>query len=186
MTNVNAQSQNISDGVDKKKGQLGAGDQGMMFGYATNETKVYMPLAITLSHELVKLAEKLRLEGKFKGSRSDMKSQVTLDYSGDKTKVHTVLMSIQHEEGIDIKKFKNYIEKNIIFPIVEKYNLNTDFRIILNPAGDFVIGGPIGDTGLTGRKIIVDTYGGTAHHGGGAFSGKDYTKVDRSGAYAAR
>lgn len=180
---LSTQSPDIAQGVDIG----GAGDQGIMFGYASTETPQYMPLAITMAHDLIKLATKLREEGKFLYAGPDMKSQVTLAYEeGKKTRVDTMLMSIQHAEDYKEKEFKEFIEKEIMIKIAEKYNLNTDFKILINPTGKFVIGGPEGDAGLTGRKIIVDTYGGYAPHGGGAFSGKDPTKVDRSAAYMAR
>lgn len=180
---LSTQSPDIAQGVDIG----GAGDQGIMFGYASTETPQYMPLAITMAHDLIKLATKLREEGKFLYAGPDMKSQVTLAYEeGKTTRVDTMLMSIQHAEDYKEKEFKEFIEKEIMIKIAEKYNLNTDFKILINPTGKFVIGGPEGDAGLTGRKIIVDTYGGYAPHGGGAFSGKDPTKVDRSAAYMAR
>jgi len=186
-SNVNSQSPDINHCVIKDNNEIGAGDQGIVFGYATNECENYMPLGINVAHDLLKLAEKLRKNGSFKFAKSDMKSQVSIDFT-DETKLtlKTILMSIQHEENYDEIKFKEYIENEIMFPIAKKYNLNLDFKKIINPSGRFTIGGPIGDTGLTGRKIIVDTYGGLARHGGGAFSGKDLTKVDRSGAYFAR
>lgn len=187
VSNVNKQSPDINQGVDRTDGQIGAGDQGIMFGYATDETPELMPLAITLAHALVKRAEELRSSHKFKWAKADMKSQVTIDYSDENNvKIDTILMSIQHDENYDENLFKSFIKKEIMLYIAKKYNLNEDFKILINPTGKFTIGGPIGDAGLTGRKIIVDTYGGAARHGGGAFSGKDYTKVDRSGAYAAR
>ncbi|WGI36771.1 methionine adenosyltransferase [Mesomycoplasma lagogenitalium] len=187
VSNVNKQSPDINQGVDQQNGQIGAGDQGIMFGYATNETPEFMPLPITLAHQLVKRAEQLRISGKFKWAKSDMKSQVTIDYSNkNNPKIDTILMSVQHSFNYDEKKFKSFIKKEIMNFVSDKYNLNNDYKILINPTGQFTIGGPVGDTGLTGRKIIVDTYGGSAHHGGGAFSGKDYTKVDRSAAYAAR
>ncbi|MBN3534522.1 methionine adenosyltransferase [Mycoplasma procyoni] len=187
ISNVNSQSPDINQGVDRQDGQIGAGDQGIMFGYATKETPEYMPLAITLSHALVKRAEELRTSGKFKWAKADMKSQVTIDYTDlNNKKIDTILMSIQHDENYNELEFKNFIKQEIMNYVSNKYNLNNDYRILINPTGKFVIGGPIGDAGLTGRKIIVDTYGGAAPHGGGAFSGKDYTKVDRSAAYAAR
>lgn len=187
ISNVNAQSPDISQTIQKTNGEIGAGDQGIVFGYATNETKNYMPISITLAHELVKRAETLRRNKKFKWAKSDMKSQVTIDYSNPKKiVVDTVLMSIQHDANYNQKLFKSYIKNNIIIPVLKSFKLNTNVNIIINPSGKFIIGGPIGDTGLTGRKIIVDTYGGIARHGGGAFSGKDCTKVDRSGAYMAR
>lgn len=180
---LNKQSPDIAQGVDIG----GAGDQGIMFGYANSETPEYMPLAITMSHDLVKLATKLRQSGEFKDAMPDMKSQVTLEYvQGQTTKIDTMLMSIQHAENYNEKEFKNYIINNIMTQVAKKYNLNTDFKVLINPTGKFVIGGPEGDAGLTGRKIIVDTYGGYAPHGGGAFSGKDPSKVDRSAAYMAR
>lgn len=187
ISNVNSQSADIHDSVVKTDGTFGAGDQGIMFGYATCETDEYMPLPIVLAHELVKLAENLRINNEFKWSKSDMKSQVTIDYSDENNlKIHTLLMSVQHDENYDCQAFKKFIKQQIMDKVAAKYKLNTDYKAIINSSGKFVIGGPIGDTGLTGRKIIVDTYGGLARHGGGAFSGKDCTKVDRSGAYMAR
>lgn len=180
---VKQQSQNIAQGVDTG----GAGDQGIMFGYATNETKGYMPLAISIAHKLVRTATNLRKSGEFKYARPDMKSQVTIDYEDPKhPRVVTVLMSIQHDGDYDEKEFKHYIVENIMKPVVKSFDMNDDFEILINPTGRFEIGGPAGDTGVTGRKIIVDTYGGAARHGGGAFSGKDPTKVDRSATYMAR
>lgn len=186
ISNVNSQSPDINQGVDKKDGQIGAGDQGLMFGYAVNETPELMPLPISLAHALAKRAETLRRTKKFKWAKSDLKTQVTIDYSGKKPKIDTILMSVQHEADYNEKEFKTYIKDEIMNKVAKQYKLNTDFKIFINPTGKFVIGGPIGDTGLTGRKIIVDSYGGKGRHGGGAFSGKDYTKVDRSAAYAAR
>ena len=189
LSNVHAQSSDISQSVDKTNTtEIGAGDQGIMFGYATDETSTFMPLAIQVAHDLVKNAEKLRLNQTIKTIKSDMKSQVSINYANpDKPQIDTVLMSIQHHDQINEKKFKQEVLDLIIKPIVNKYfPKQTDYQVYINPSGRFVIGGPIGDTGLTGRKIIVDTYGGAAKHGGGAFSGKDYTKVDRSAAYAAR
>jgi len=166
---------------------VGAGDQGMMFGYATNETEGYMPLAISIAHKLVREATRLRKNGEFKHARPDMKAQVTIDYTDpNDIKVDTILMSIQHDPDIDMFDFKSYVHEHIMQKVVKSFGLNTHFLFYINPTGRFVIGGPSGDTGLTGRKIIVDTYGGSAPHGGGAFSGKDPTKVDRSGAYMAR
>ena len=189
LSNVHAQSTDISQSVDKTNTtEIGAGDQGIMFGYATDETTTFMPLAIQVAHDLVKNAEKLRLNQTIKTIKSDMKSQVSINYANpDKPQIDTVLMSIQHHDQINEKKFKQEVLDLIIKPIINKYfPKQTDYQVYINPSGRFVIGGPIGDTGLTGRKIIVDTYGGAAKHGGGAFSGKDYTKVDRSAAYAAR
>ncbi|MGL4947896.1 MAG: methionine adenosyltransferase [Mycoplasma sp.] len=187
ISNVNCQSADINQAVVKSDGEIGAGDQGIVFGYATNETPSYMPLPILLAHELVKLANDLRVSEDFKWAKSDMKSQVTIDYSDlSNLKINTMLMSIQHSNEYNEQEFNQYVKENIMLAVAKKYNLNQDFNMIVNPSGRFVIGGPIGDTGLTGRKIIVDTYGGISRHGGGAFSGKDPSKVDRSGAYYAR
>ena len=186
---VHTQSPDIAKGVDTSSDTqaVGAGDQGIMFGYATSETENYMPLAIEMAHELVKCATMLRKNGEFKWARPDMKSQVTIDYSDrENPKVDTVLMSIQHHEEYDSQIFKAYVTEQVIEYVAKQFNMNTDFHVLINPTGRFVVGGPHGDAGLTGRKIIVDTYGGAARHGGGAFSGKDCTKVDRSAAYAAR
>ena len=185
---VKEQSPDINQGVNQEKPEdLGAGDQGIMFGYATNETEGYMPLALAVAHKLVRQATALRKSGEFKGARPDMKSQVTVDYTDPKNiRIDTVLMSIQHDPDINEAEFKKYIHEQIMQKVVKSFGLNADFRYLINPTGRFVLGGPAGDTGLTGRKIIVDTYGGSAPHGGGAFSGKDPTKVDRSGAYMAR
>lgn len=177
------QSPDIALGVDIG----GAGDQGIMFGYANSETEEFTPLAITMAHDLVKLATDLRKRGEFKYAGPDMKSQVTIEYQEGKAKrINTMLMSVQHKENYNDKEFKSYIKTEIMDKVAKKYNLNIDFKVLINPTGKFVIGGPEGDAGLTGRKIIVDTYGGYAPHGGGAFSGKDPTKVDRSAAYMAR
>lgn len=187
---LHEQSADIALGVDattNSYNEIGAGDQGIMFGFACKETKEYMPLPIMISHKLVQYASELRKSGEFKWSRPDMKSQVTIDYSNDKPKVDTVLMSIQHDEDYDDATFREYIENDIIKVVLEMYDVDSsDYKLLINPTGKFVIGGPCGDAGLTGRKIIVDTYGGYSRHGGGAFSGKDATKVDRSAAYAAR
>ena len=185
---VKTQSGDINMGVSQKRPEdLGAGDQGIMFGYATNETEGYMPLAISIAHKLVREATRLRKNGEFKGARPDMKSQVTVDYTDPKNiRIDTVLMSIQHEPDVNLDEFKKYVHEHIMQRVIKSFGLNTDFKYYINPTGRFVIGGPAGDTGLTGRKIIVDTYGGSCEHGGGAFSGKDPTKVDRSAAYMAR
>lgn len=183
------QSPDIAMGVDKNTNkELGAGDQGILFGYATNENKYFMPWPIVLAHELVKRAEFLRRNKKFPYAKADMKSQVTMEYDDqtDKILIKKVLMSIQHDENFNETKFKKFVKENIIDFVAKENNFNLDYEILINPTGKFVIGGPKGDTGLTGRKIIVDTYGGFAHHGGGAFSGKDATKIDRSAAYMAR
>ncbi len=181
---IHEQSADIALGTNREVG--GAGDQGLMFGYATNETKGYMPLPIQVAHHLIRRATDLRKSGDFKKARPDMKSQVTIDYDGDHPQIETILMSIQHDGDVDIEEFKKYIYENIMVPVANEYDLNTDFKVLINPTGRFVIGGPHGDAGLTGRKIIVDTYGGMARHGGGAFSGKDPSKVDRSAAYMTR
>ena len=185
---IHRQSPDINQGVDRGTPETqGAGDQGIMFGYATKETEGYMPLPISIAHKLCREASDLRHKGLFKGSRPDMKSQVTIDYTdSNNIRIDTILMSIQHDEDIDEKEFKRFIHENIMQKVAKSFNLNTDFKCLINPTGRFVLGGPAGDTGLTGRKIIVDTYGGSAHHGGGAFSGKDPSKVDRTGAYMAR
>ena len=183
------QSSDIALGVDKSKNKkLGAGDQGLLFGYAIDENEFFMPWPLVLSHELVKRAEYLRKKELFPYAKADMKSQVTMEYdeTNGKIKIAKILMSIQHEPTFDENEFKNYIIENIIKYVTNKYKFNDDYEILINPTGRFVIGGPKGDTGLTGRKIIVDTYGGFARHGGGAFSGKDVTKIDRSAAYMAR
>jgi S-adenosylmethionine synthetase len=185
------QSQDIALGVDDSTNsnkETGAGDQGIMFGYACKETKGYMPLAIVVAHKLVREASKQRQDGVFKWARPDMKSQVTIDYTDiSNPKVKTILMSIQHDPDYNYDLFSNYIKENIIDKVLKSFGLlNDDYDVLINPTGRFVIGGPHGDSGLTGRKIIVDTYGGYARHGGGAFSGKDATKVDRSATYAAR
>lgn len=182
---VKEQSLDIARGVDSDTMEnVGAGDQGIMFGYASKETEGYMPLAISIAHKLVRTATQKRKSGEFKHARPDMKSQVTIDYNTNK--IVTVLMSVQHDPDYDEKEFKDYIKNQIMIPVAKSFGLNSDFEVLINPTGEFVIGGPMGDTGLTGRKIIVDTYGGASRHGGGAFSGKDPTKVDRSAAYMAR
>ncbi len=186
---VHSQSPDIAMGVDSSSdtNDVGAGDQGIMFGFATNETANYMPLAIEMAHMLVKRATAQRKDGSFKWARPDMKSQVTIDYTNSaEPKIDTVLMSIQHDDDFDPAAFGAYVTEHIIKAVAKQFGMNEDFRILINPTGRFVVGGPHGDAGLTGRKIIVDTYGGAARHGGGAFSGKDCTKVDRSAAYAAR
>ncbi len=186
----NQQSADIKIGVDNAsddKFEIGAGDQGLMFGYACSETKQYMPQAIILAHDLVKRQSELRKSGEIKWLRPDAKSQVTLIYQDDKPiGIDTIVLSTQHHDDIDQEEIKNTVIDRIIKPVLPGY-LNIDnIKCFINPTGRFVIGGPQGDCGLTGRKIIVDTYGGSAPHGGGAFSGKDPSKVDRSGAYIAR
>ena len=187
LNTIQSQSLDIRQGVVKEDPLLsGAGDQGIMFGYATNESEGYMPLPICIAHKLVRIATQLRKEGKFKWARPDMKSEVTIDYTDKTPRIKTILMSCQHDEDYNEKAFKEFIKEEIMKKVALSFNLNTDFEVLINPTGRFVIGGPAGDTGLTGRKIIVDTYGGSARHGGGAFSGKDPSKVDRSAAYYAR
>lgn len=182
---MDTQSSDIALGTNVEVG--GAGDQGIMFGYATNETETYMPLPISMAHELVRYASELRHNGTFKYARPDMKSQVTIDYTDENNpKVDTILMSIQHDPDFNEEEFKTFIKEKIMKEVVRKHHMNEDYKVFINPTGRFVIGGPHGDTGLTGRKIIVDTYGGMARHGGGAFSGKDPSKVDRSAAYITR
>lgn len=185
---IHEQSPDIAQGVNRGKLlEQGAGDQGIMFGYASNESEGYMPLAIGVAHKLVRVASNLRREGYFPGARPDMKSQVTIDYSdADNIRIDKVLMSVQHDPDVDMQTFRDFIYQQIMLPVVASFQLNNDFTYLINPTGRFVTGGPAGDTGLTGRKIIVDTYGGTARHGGGCFSGKDASKVDRSAAYMAR
>jgi len=182
---INQQSSDIAMGVDTG----GAGDQGMMFGYANNETEELMPAAITYAHKLVKrLADVRRQDGIMDYLRPDSKSQVTIEYSdkGEILRVDTVVISTQHDPDVAQATIKEDVIKNVINNIIPSHYLDDRTKYYVNPTGNFVIGGPHGDTGLTGRKIIVDTYGGRAPHGGGAFSGKDSTKVDRSAAYAAR
>ena len=181
---LDTQSSDIALGTNEEGG--GAGDQGIMFGFASKETEGYMPLAISIAHHLVRYATEKRHSGEFKWARPDMKAQVTIDYTNPQPRIDTILMSIQHDPDFDEVAFKKYIKEEIMDAVVEKYYLNTDYKVLINPTGRFVIGGPHGDTGLTGRKIIVDSYGGYARHGGGAFSGKDPSKVDRSAAYMAR
>ncbi|MCI2069494.1 MAG: methionine adenosyltransferase [Bacilli bacterium] len=186
---VKEQSKDIALGVDSSADlkKLGAGDQGMMFGYASDETENYMPLPIVMAHKIVRTASSLRHEGKLPHARPDMKSQVTIDYTSPQhLRVDTIVFSCQHDENVNIEDFRKELKEKVLLPVVKSFKMNTDFKSFINPTGRFVIGGPKGDTGLTGRKIIVDTYGGSCPHGGGSFSGKDPSKVDRSAAYAAR
>lgn len=190
------QSSDIAMGVDRsleaKAGEAtdfatGAGDQGMMFGYACNETPEYMPLPIYLAHGLTRRLSAVRKSGELTFLRPDGKAQVSVEYEGDKpVRVDTVVVSTQHDPDVTQEEIREAIVAHVIRPVIPAELLDADTRILVNPTGRFVIGGPHGDSGLTGRKIIVDTYGGYARHGGGAFSGKDPTKVDRSAAYAAR
>ena len=194
---IHSQSPDIALGVDKsleaKNGEIndgldnGAGDQGMMFGYACNDTPELMPLPISLSHKLAKRLTEVRKNGLLPYLRPDGKTQVTVIYEdGVPTAVDTVVVSSQHSDKIDMETLRRDIIENVIRPIIPKELCKGEMKIFVNPTGRFVIGGPVGDSGLTGRKIIVDTYGGWSRHGGGAFSGKDPTKVDRTAAYAAR
>ena len=175
-------------GTDKDDLNIGAGDQGMMFGYATDETEEYMPYPISLSHKLAKRLSDIRKDGTLKYLRPDGKVQVTVEYDEDNkpVRIDTVVLSAQHDENVTHEELERDIKKFIFDKVLPKHMVDDNTRFYVNPTGRFVIGGPHGDSGLTGRKIIVDTYGGFARHGGGAFSGKDCTKVDRSAAYAAR
>ncbi|ABZ84687.1 s-adenosylmethionine synthetase [Heliomicrobium modesticaldum Ice1] len=199
LTSIDEQSPDIAMGVDKaleaRTGEMseseieatGAGDQGMMFGYATNETEEYMPMPISLAHKLARRLSEVRKTAELEYLRPDGKTQVTVEYDGDKpVRVDTVVISAQHSPEVSLDTIKQDLIERVILPIIPPGLLDDKTRYFINPTGRFVIGGPQGDAGLTGRKIIVDTYGGMARHGGGAFSGKDPTKVDRSAAYAAR
>ena len=198
LNNIGKQSQDIKAGVDNSletrgesagdSNQQGAGDQGMMFGYACDETDEKMPLAITLAHDLLKRLSDARKNGEISYLRPDSKSQVTLEYDQNHNvvRVDTIVVSTQHDDNVSNQEIEKDIKEKIIDGVIKDDLLDKNTKIIINPSGRFVIGGPVGDAGLTGRKIIVDTYGGAAKHGGGAFSGKDPTKVDRSAAYAAR
>jgi S-adenosylmethionine synthetase len=185
---IGKQSPDIAQGVDRKdERKQGAGDQGLMFGYATNETDVLMPAAITLAHRLVKRQAQVRKSAKLPWLRPDAKSQVTLRYEDDKpVGLEAVVLSSQHSPDISTKALREAVTEEILKPVLPAKWLDKRTKFHINPTGRFVVGGPVGDCGLTGRKIIVDTYGGFARHGGGAFSGKDPSKVDRSAAYAAR
>ncbi|AZV55323.1 methionine adenosyltransferase [Clostridium sp. AWRP] len=197
ISSIDEQSSDIAMGVDKaleaKEGSMeaieaiGAGDQGMMFGFATNETQEYMPMPISLAHKLAKRLAQVRKDKILDYLRPDGKTQVTIEYEDNKpVRVDTIVVSTQHDEMVTRKQIETDIINNVIRPVVPREFLDYKTKYFINPTGRFVVGGPQGDSGLTGRKIIVDTYGGYGRHGGGAFSGKDPTKVDRSAAYAAR
>ncbi len=190
MIALDQQSQDIAQGVNEGEGldlDQGAGDQGLMFGYACTETDVLMPMAIEYSHRLVKKQSEVRKSGQLEWLRPDAKSQVTVRYvDGKPASIDTVVLSTQHGEEITHAQLEEAIIEEVIKPVLPTELINSDTKYLVNPTGRFVIGGPVGDCGITGRKIIVDTYGGAAHHGGGAFSGKDPSKVDRSAAYAGR
>lgn len=185
ISNVNIQSPDIAQTIEKANNRIGAGDQGIVFGYATNETKEYMPISVMLAHKILKNIETKIRNNTVNYLGFDMKSQVSMSYDNNLKKIETFLVSIQHTKDYNKNVLEDFITNEMI-SVAKEYNLNTDFQKIINPSGLFIIGGPIGDTGLTGRKIIVDTYGGASRHGGGAFSGKDPTKIDRSGAYFCR
>ena len=195
LINISKQSSDIALGVDKsleekqgaKEKSEGAGDQGMMFGFATDETEDYMPMPIYLAHKLAKRLTEVRKKNIINYLRPDGKVQVTVEYEKDRPRrIDTIVVSTQHKDGISMDKLKEDIIENVVKPVVPEELLDVNTKYYINPTGRFVIGGPLGDSGLTGRKIIVDTYGGYSRHGGGAFSGKDPTKVDRSAAYMAR
>ncbi len=197
ITSIDAQSPDIALGVNKsleakegqieEEAQIGAGDQGMMFGFACDETKELMPISISLAHKLAKRLAKVRKDGTLNYLRPDGKTQVTVEYDGNTVKrIDTIVISTQHDEKVGLEQIREDLKKYVIDQTIDHNLIDDDTKIFINPTGRFVIGGPVGDSGLTGRKIIVDTYGGYSRHGGGAFSGKDPTKVDRSAAYAAR
>ena len=190
MSYLSQQSQDIKVGVDEGAGlfkEQGAGDQGLMFGYACNETPELMPLPISLSHRLMRELSMMRKNNVVDFLRPDAKAQVSVVYeNGVPTKVDTVVISTQHTEGVSLETVQEFVREELVKKVIPADNLDNKTKYLINPTGRFVVGGPVGDCGLTGRKIIVDTYGGYARHGGGAFSGKDPTKVDRSAAYAAR
>jgi S-adenosylmethionine synthetase len=187
LNGIGEQSMDISQGVDQESGEIGAGDQGMMFGYACSETPERMPLAISLAHKITAKLAEVRKNGTVPFIRPDGKAQVSVKYVDDKpVSIHTIVVSTQHHENISQKILRDIIITEVINEVIPRELMSDDTIYYINPTGRFVIGGPQGDAGLTGRKIVVDSYGGYAPHGGGAFSGKDPTKVDRSGAYMAR
>ena len=188
LTAIDEQSGDIAQGVDDNGDGIGAGDQGMMFGFACDETEEYMPMAISLAHKLCRRLTDVRKNNVLSYLRPDGKSQVTVEYNEDGSvkRIDTVVVSTQHDDVVDINTLREDIKREVILPVIPASLLDDETKYYINPTGRFVIGGPQGDSGHTGRKIIVDTYGGYASHGGGAFSGKDPTKVDRSAAYAAR
>ncbi len=188
LTNIHQQSPDINQGVSQTTGEIGAGDQGSVYGYACDETADLMPLPIQLAHELTKRLDTMRQNGTLPFLLPDGKAQVTVLYDEKRQPfmISDVVISAQHKEEFSIEELRNRLKTQIIQPVLPSRLLSTKTRYLINPTGRFVIGGPFGDTGLTGRKIVVDTYGGMIPHGGGAFSGKDGTKVDRSGAYMAR
>ncbi|MCR6514411.1 MAG: methionine adenosyltransferase [Clostridium sp.] len=197
MTTIDEQSRDIAMGVDEalesREGQkdeveaVGAGDQGMMFGYATNETEEFMPTPIAMAHRLSRRLTEVRKNGTLKYLRPDGKTQVTVEYENDMPKrIDTIVISTQHDEDATLEQIQTDLREHVINAVIPSELLDSETKYFINPTGRFVVGGPQGDSGLTGRKIIVDTYGGMGRHGGGAFSGKDSTKVDRSAAYAAR
>ena len=192
INHISKQSPDIAQGVNEGEGEdlgQGAGDQGLMFGFACNETENLMPAPIDLAHKLVKKQSELRKSGKLEWLRPDAKSQVSVVYEDNRKeikRISAIVLSSQHDEDISYQELKEKIYNHIILPVIPNHWITEETKILINPTGKFIIGGPVGDCGLTGRKIIVDTYGGMARHGGGAFSGKDPSKVDRSAAYAAR
>lgn len=187
ISSIGKQSEDIARGVDTSNYNHGAGDQGMMFGFACHETEELMPLPITYAHKLMKKQSEVRKSGALPWLRPDAKSQVTVRYSDDiPVSIESIVLSTQHSPDISEKDLREAVIEEIILPVIPKALLSPNVKFLINPTGRFVTGGPVADCGLTGRKIIVDTYGGMARHGGGAFSGKDATKVDRSGAYIAR